>query len=348
MKKVLQSSKGHILEVLCYIGLTLVLCVIFQELTTPKYMSHPYEGAMISEYYKAETSHDVIFLGDCEFYESISPVTLWEDYGITSYVRGTPQQLIWQSYYILLDTLKHETPKVVVFNAMEMKIGEVQSEAYTRLTLDGLQDINYRLEAARLSKKEENESLLSYVFPLLRYHSRITDLNSDDFEYFFRRDLISHHGYLMQTSVDPQTDDNPFQPPLFDYTFPEICFEYLDKIAALCAENDIELILFKSPTISWQYPWYEEWDEQLVSYAKDKGLLYINGIDYADEMGLDMTQDTYDKGVHLNVYGAEKCSRFLGNILRNDYSVPDNRQDTAQAAAWAPVCDRYHTARGDK
>ena len=41
-----------------------------------------------------------------------------------------------------------------------------------------------------------------------------------------------------------------------------------------------------------------------------------NGIDYAEEMGLDMTTDTYDKGVHLNVYGAEKCSRFLGEILR--------------------------------
>ena len=348
MKKFLQGSKGHVVEVLCYIALTLVLCVLFQELTIPKYMSHPYEGAMLSEYYEAETKHDVIFLGDCEFYESISPVTLWEDYGISSYVRGTPQQLIWQSYYILLDTLKHETPKVVVFNAMEMKIGEVQSEAYTRLTLDGLQDINYRLQAAQLSLKEENESLLSYVFPLLRYHSRITDLNKDDFEYLFRRDLISHHGYLMQTSVDPQTDDNPFQPPLFDYSFPEICWEYLDKIADLCEENDIELILFKSPTISWQYPWYEEWDAQLVEYAKNKNLLYINGIDYADDMGLDMTQDTYDKGVHLNVYGAEKCSRFLGNILRNDYSIPDGRQDASLADVWKPICDRYHEARGDK
>lgn len=346
MKKMLQGTKQHIIEVLCYVILTLALCFLFQELTKPKYMSHPYEGAMMAEYYKAETEHDVIFLGDCEFYETISPVTLWEDYGISSYVRGTPQQLIWQSYYILLDTLKHETPKAVVFNAMEMKIGEVQSEAYTRLTLDGLKDINYRLEAAKLSLKEENESLLSYVFPLLRYHSRITDLNRDDFNYFFKRDLISHHGYLMQTSIDPQTEE-PFQMPLFDYSFPDICWEYLDKIADLCEENGIKLILFKAPTISWQYPWYEEWDEQLVSYAKERNILYINGISYADDMGLDMTTDTYDKGVHLNVYGAEKCSRFLGAILQNDYAIPDGRLDAAKAAAWAPVCERYHTARGD-
>ncbi len=346
MKKILQRAKGHIVEVACYILLTLALCFLFQELTVPKYMSHPYEGAMMAEYYNAETKHDVIFLGDCEFYESISPVTLWEEYGISSYVRGSPQQLIWQSYYVLLDTLKHETPKVVVFNATELHIGEVQSEAYTRLALDGLKDIGYRLEAAKLSLKEENESLLSYVFPLLRYHSRITDLNKDDFEYFFRRDQISHHGYLMHTSIDPQTE-TVFQPPLFDYSFPDICWEYLDKIAQLCKENDIQLILFKAPTISWQYPWYEEWDDQLYQYAAEKGIPYINGLSHTEDMGLDMTVDTYDKGVHLNVYGAEKCSKFLGEILRNDYSVPDGRSDAALAEAWKPICDRYHTARGN-
>ena len=54
MKKTLESSK-HILEVLCYITLTLTLCFLFQELTVPKYMSHPYEGAMMAEYYEAQT-----------------------------------------------------------------------------------------------------------------------------------------------------------------------------------------------------------------------------------------------------------------------------------------------------
>ena len=151
----------------------------------------------------------------------------------------------------------------------------------------------------------------------------------------------------MQTTIDPQTEEYSY-PPLFDSRFPDICWEYLDKIADLCEEKGIELVLFKAPTISWQYPWYDEWDAQLVEYAEKKGVRYINGISYAEEMGLDMTTDTYDKGIHLNVYGAEKCSRFLGNILKNDYSVPDGRENTALAEAWKPVCDRYHTARGDQ
>ena len=66
METTIQHSKRHIIiEVLCYIILTLALCFLFQELTRPKYMSHPYEGAMMAEYYEAETEHDVIFLGAC-------------------------------------------------------------------------------------------------------------------------------------------------------------------------------------------------------------------------------------------------------------------------------------------
>lgn len=345
MKSHFPIAKRHIVEILCYILLTLLLCIPLQELTTPKYMSHPYEGAMMAEYYETETTHDVIFLGDCEFYETISPIELWEGFGVSSYVRGSPQQLIWQSYYILLDTLKKETPKVVVFNAMEMKIGEVQSEAYTRLTLDGLSNLKYRLTAAKLSLKEKNESLASYAFPLLRYHSRWSDLNDDDFNYFFKRNLISHNGYLMQNDIEPQPEGDIFKPPLFDYNLPERCWEYLDKIKDLCAEKGIELLLFKAPTESWQYPWYDEWNEQIEEYAAKNNLLYINGIEYASEMGLDMTTDTYDKGVHLNVYGAEKCSDFLGKILVNEYAVPDRRNDAELVKAWEPVCKRYHEER---
>ena len=76
---------------------TLLLLWLLQMLLMPKYMTEIREGALISEYYDEIKKHDIIFVGDCEVYENISPVTLWERYGITSYIRGSAQQLIWQS-----------------------------------------------------------------------------------------------------------------------------------------------------------------------------------------------------------------------------------------------------------
>ena len=87
------------------------------------------EGRLIADYYDHAGGNDVIFIGDCECYENISPIKMWEEYGITSYIRGSAQQLIWQSYYLLEETLKYETPKAVVFNVLSMKYNEPQNEA---------------------------------------------------------------------------------------------------------------------------------------------------------------------------------------------------------------------------
>lgn len=45
---------------------------------------------------------------------------MWENYGISSYIRGSAEQLIWQSYYLLEDTLKYEKPQVVIVNVLAM------------------------------------------------------------------------------------------------------------------------------------------------------------------------------------------------------------------------------------
>ena len=108
--------------VLTGIAAILVLAValgLLQELLRPKYgYGNIPEGTLIADYYDEAGDHDVIFIGDCEVYENFSPITLWEEQGITSYIRGSAQQLIWQSYYLLEDTLRYETPDVVVFNVL--------------------------------------------------------------------------------------------------------------------------------------------------------------------------------------------------------------------------------------
>lgn len=111
---------------------------IVQRLLVPKYQTGIVEGSMVEEYYKDRSDHEVLFVGDCEVYENFSTIELWRKYGITSYIRGSAQQLTWQSYYLLEDALKHETPKVVVFNVLALKYNEPQSEAYNRMSIDGM------------------------------------------------------------------------------------------------------------------------------------------------------------------------------------------------------------------
>lgn len=326
MKKRVKKLTAYVM-VLCaaVLGLSLL-----QRLVMPKYMSDVVEGAMIAEYYKEEKNHDVIFIGDCELYENISPVTLWEEYGINSYIRGSAQQLIWQSYYLLEDTLRYEKPQVVVFNVLSMKYDEPQSEAYNRMTLDGMKLSPAKIKSIQASMTKE-ENMLEYLFPVLRYHSRITELTKEDFTYLFRRDKVTHNGYYMRVDVKA-AGDVPEGKPLGNYQFGEKAYAYLDKMADLCEQEGIELVLVKAPSL---YPyWYDEWDAQMVEYAEERGLKYYNFLEKSQEIGLDFSKDTYDGGLHLNLSGAEKMSRYFGEILTKECQVKDRRGDAALEEIW--------------
>lgn len=336
MKKIIFSCIAVVLA-------AALLLVFLQALLMPKYMSSSREGALTAEYYENAGDNDVLFIGDCEVYECFTPPTLWQEYGISSCIRGSAQQLIWQSYYLLEDALRYETPKVVVFNVLSMKYGEPQNEAYNRMTLDGMKWSASKRNAIRASMTEE-ESFLSYVFPLLRFHSRWKEVGGEDFRYLFRRDPVSHNGYLMQTGVVPKTSDRTGT-ELTDYTLPQTSFEYLERMRQLCEKNGIRLVLVKAPTNNWKYYWYDQWDAQIVEYAQKSGVDYYNLIPKDKEIGIDWQTDTYDGGIHLNVYGAEKLTSYFGKLLSEQYGVPDRRQETELSERWAAKVTAYEKER---
>ena len=332
------------------IAIVLIFATAFgflNRLLLPKHLkAEEHEGRLTAEYYAdTDTYHQVLFLGDCEVFESFTPPTLWEEYGITSYIRGNAQQLTWQSYYLLEDTLRYETPKVVVFNVYALKYGTPQNEAYNRMTLDGMKFSSTKLSAIRASMTDE-ESFASYLFPLLRFHSRWKELTKEDFTGLFGSSVVSHNGYLMKTGVEPMTSARAGA-PLTDYTLPSSSMEYLEKMRLLCEQKGIRLILIKAPTNSWGYWWYDEWDKQVSDYATAHGLDYYNFIPLADEIGLDFTTDTYDAGVHLNVYGAEKLTSYFGKILKDSCGLEDLRSDEKVSAVWQEKVDRYYKEKED-
>jgi hypothetical protein len=177
----------------------------------------------------------------------------------------------------------------------------------------------------------EKESWLSYVFPIMRYHDRWNALSGEDLKYFFHKPDASVNGFIIRSDILPEQEMPPF-PPLADYTFSENSYAYLDKMTALCKENNIPLVLMKAPLKNPH--WYEEWEEQMEAYAAEHGLLYINFLELMDEVGLDMSTDTFNGGLNLNVYGAEKMAMYFGKVLQEEYGLDDRRSEPETAVRW--------------
>ena len=341
------EKKNRIKKLIWIISFVLVLVGalwFLQRLLVPKYVEENEEGLLSGEYYDNAGDNDVLFIGDCEVYSNFSPIKLWQDYGITSVIRGTPQQEIWNSYYMLKDTLRYETPKVVVFNVFSMQYDKPRSEAFNRLTLDGMRWSSVKSEAIKASMTE-GESYLSYVFPILRFHSRWSELTSEDFKYLFSTEKLTHNGYLMRVDTKP-VDVLPEPVPKADYTYSDTDWEWLDKIRDLCKENGITLILIKSASC---YPyWYEEWDQQIKDYAEKNQLTYVNFLEHGDETGIDYTTDTFDAGLHLNLSGAEKSSAWFGKILQKQPGITDRRGDAALSEKWQEKIEFYETMKASQ
>lgn len=313
------SKVKNFLILLIFVLIFIFLNILF----SPKYMTNLVEGSMISEYYDETVNHDVIFIGDCEVYASFSPIVMYEENGISSYVRGSSQQLIWQSYYILKETLNYEKPKVVVFNVNSMRYSKPVSEAYNRLMIDKMKWSKEKIELINSSMTEE-EKFISYVFPILRYHSRFDKLTEEDFEYFFKKKKNTHNGFLINQNVKP-VDSLPTKKKLSNYNFSDIDYEYLNKILSLCKENDIELVFIKAPSL---YPyWYDEYEIQIENYAEDNNIDYYNFKELVDQIGINYQTDTYDGGLHLNLNGATKLSRYFSYILKDNYNIHDYRKN---------------------
>lgn len=325
------------LSVTAVVLVFLLLLSLATMLLQPKYMADLVEGSMLSQYYRDSGGHDVIFVGDCEVYANFSPMELYREAGITSYIRGSSQQLIWQSYYVLKETFRCETPRAVVFNVNSMRYSEPVSEAYNRLTIDKMKWSREKVDIIRASMTEE-EDFLSYVFPILRYHSRFDELTAEDVRFLFRSQDTTWNGHLMNKNVKP-LDKLPTKRILADYAFAEVCWDYLNQMLALCREHGTELILIKAPSV---YPfWYDEYDAQIQEYADKNGLKFYNFLDHVEQIGIDYTQDTYDGGLHMNLAGATKLSRYFAEILSERHKLPDHRSDPAIAKAYEERLARY-------
>ena len=137
---------------------------------------------------------------------------------------------------------------------------------------------------------------------------------------------------------------------LVDSQFADIVWENAPlttrRLVELCEENGTKLVLIKAPSLS--PVWWDQWDAQIVEFAEKNDLLYVNMLEYQEEIGIDWQTDTYDAGLHLNVYGAEKASRWFGKILVEECGIADRRGDADVAAAWQEKINKYYALKEQK
>lgn len=268
---------------------------------------------------------DVLFLGSSHAFQNFNTGTLWDEYGMASYILGGSIQPMWNTYYYLKEALKTQKPKVIVLEGyLTIFNGDYMDDSTIIKNNYGLKWSLDKVNAIKISSPEEKwpEFILEYT----QYHTRYTELSDADFlpnQNYRLYDDWKGFGCNMSTMPLESIDIGGVTDKA---SLSEKTEKYYRMILELANSEDIPLIVAISP-----YAGISVEDQQIYNtvgdIAEEYGVPFINFNLYLNEMGLDYTTDAADVA-HLNYRGNQKFSSYFGNYLKENYDIPDRRKDS--------------------
>lgn len=313
--------KKSIIKIICFGIIFIIGMQCFIRTYSFKYSDGIY--GLTAFYNQDRNINDVIFVGSSHIFEGVNTEVLWDEYGIASFDLGGSIQPIWNSYYYIQEALKTQNPQLIVLDLY----GVLQTEDYidnSRIIKNtyGMKSSADKMEAIRVSSQEALWN--DYLWEIPTYHARYKDLDESDFlPNLGIPNWEAWKGFIVNTYTIALEQPEGFQTEeTLELT--EKVEDYLCKICQICKENNVDLLLIKTPYITdinstMKY-------NRAAEVAREYGVPFVNFNYHYDEMGLDFSTDMGD-GMHLNYNGNVKFSRYLAEYIKSNYDIPDQRSE---------------------
>lgn len=304
----------------CIAFFIILICLLIRtyDVLSWKDTSEPYWSATKQLYSTKEDLMDVVFFGSSHCYCGISPDILWGNYGMSAFNMTTSGQDKMSTYYLLKETLKTQSPKVVCVELWGLVFDKhgVQGNVYRNMLAMKLSQNAVALIQDYVGEEEKWDYILRW--PII--HTRYKEVDKYDFipmeGSVYGRGLpmsyVPGNGYYTADAVaceevGPLTDSNK---------------EWLENLYQLSVEEDFELILFVAPTALT----VEEQKQMnaAAEFAREKDMTFFDFNRLKDEIGLDYNCDFIDE-THLNGWGAAKMTEYLGTYISENVGLTDHR-----------------------
>lgn len=278
-------------------------------------------------------SLDVIAVGPSTNICGYSPLEAYAEYGFSSFSAGVSLASDFPCYYLLLEEmLKTQQPAVVLIETR--KLCDVPDQRGFRVVSDAIGLSPEKIQMLEeLSPEYLDDSQISYVLPILKYHARYKNITQNDFfaaasqnYYDYFQGFQALHGRLKVTNeAYPMAESSEIAQLDATQLF------YLQKIVDLCESKGIVPVLYKTPCNdngAWNGARYNA----VLEYSQRNGLNYIdlNLPHIAQDMNFDLYRDFNDVN-HINFTGAVKVTKYLSRYLHENFDLPDRRGDPAYA-----------------
>lgn len=289
---------------------------------------------------------DLLICGSCHSYTSFNPIQCYQDYGITSYNVGQGSETIAGSYLQLVDYLEKTDAKVVLVETWGINAKEtyISQESIEGALMASAVDNNYfSLEKLSVILDFELLNWIDELTYLTRYKGRLLDgsigatdfidsyatlmeinqYNNNESEKWETKNRLANKGYKYMSETLPD-DTSIVIPEVNETEYLEADKEqlnYIDKIIELCKKENVNVFFYRAPYSCTENELKRS--NYLKKYIEDRGETYI---DLNKEIEFDYCKEFYDE-YHLNVYGAEKSTEYLVNVIKEKCAMKDHREE---------------------
>jgi hypothetical protein len=277
-----------------------------------------------SSFYKLpDNTIDMLFIGSSHCFTGFVPMIFNETLNIDSYHIGMAGTSIEQIYFMLIEALKTQKPKIVVIELFSIR--PIKTDSYEakfiHSAFDGMKLSKNKIEAVNSNVSAGKR--FEYFFQLAKYHSFWKDMDLNTLLHSTTNNA-KYYGYKGLYTTPYKTKGEKIiidSPELNEIKYlPQSRIDILDDIAKLCSDNNIELIYVNVPFIKQLGVSQIELAQYVngyVNYAKDKDIDILE-YRFFNEVGLDKTH-LWNDG-HINIEGAYLISNHLANYISDNYS----------------------------
>lgn len=330
MKKFVLRYQANIKRLISFCLFMALLFIVFSRITYLFRNTDANRLSMIG--LQCESNLDMIYVGGSSVYTYWEPLKAWDDYGFTSYAYATDNLPSDSTEFYIKEALKTQDPKLFV---VELKaFSEFDPEVFEYKLRNGSDSLDwysinrwkYISNYLTYHPADENTDVLSLYFDIVKYHANHSCLSDPlNWEYCDNEAVCYDKGFRLMEGyekldkpVDYMTEER--------YEMPPEDTELLNHLLDYCDKRNLQVLFVLSPMVvdAAQMGIYNT----MQDIVEKRGYGFLNANEYYDEMSIDFSTD-FINARHVNCYGAEKYTRFLGKYIIDHYDMPDNRDNVA-------------------
>lgn len=321
-------NKIKIINLLGFVIFTVIAVKVFSSLTY-MFRENQYTSndriAVVGIKEEKKNSLDVVCIGGSATFVYWEPLKAFNDYGFTSYDLATNTIQAESILSYVKYAQKYQNPDLYVIGVRAFQYySQDGDEVGLRVTTDALDlgVIRNQLITQYINNRTIQTDAVSLYCDLAKYH-----INYDALKNPISWQLKNNTYKCNFKGHQPQTEWCNLQQPVnfqnekradLAINDRKVLIELLDYLN----ENDINALFVVCPYYisAEEYSVYNSIGDIVQNY----GYNYLNMNDYYAEMGIDFSEDFYNIN-HVNTLGAEKYTKFLGDYIKENYDLPDHR-----------------------